>query len=101
MRARCTGFFLALSLWVPICLAQTPPASGTAAGYVAITLPVGVRSETLFVRYVLDDDFGGWLEPHPGVSTYFISTKRHGAPANRFRALVYAPGCMLQTIDLP
>jgi len=92
---------LALPLVVQICSAQAPQPAGSAAAYVAITLPVGVRSETLFMRYVLDDDFGGWLEPHPGVSTYFISTKRHGTPANRFRALVYAPGCMLQTIDLP
>jgi hypothetical protein len=91
---------LALSLGVSIGSAQAPPASGNPAAYVAITLPVGVRSETLFVRYVLDNDFGGWLEPHPGVSSYFISTKRRGTPASRFKALVYAPGCQIQTVDL-
>jgi len=89
-----------LFLRVPICSGQTPPAGGAAA-YVAIALPVGVRSETVFLRYVLDDDFGGWLQPREGVSSYFISTNRQGTPANRFRALVYAPGCMIQTIDLP
>jgi hypothetical protein len=53
------------------------------------------------MRYVLDDDFGGWLKPRAGASSYFISTSRQGTQANRFRALIYAPGCMIQTIDLP
>src|SRR5580704_7531585 len=101
MRSRCSGTLLALSFGIAVCSAQAPPPSGAPASYVSITLPVGVRSETLFVRYVLDNDFGGWLDPHPGVSSYFISTKRQGTTASRFRALVYAPGCMIQTIDLP
>jgi hypothetical protein len=90
-----------LFLGVSICSAQTPSPPGGAGAHVTITLPVGVRSETIFVRYVLDEDFGGWLQPREGVSSYFISTNRQGTPANRFRALVYAPGCMIQTIDLP
>jgi len=94
------GSLLALFLGIPICFAQTPSSGGVGA-HVTITLPGGVRSETIFVRYVLDEDFGGWLQPREGVSSYLISTVRQGIPADRFRALVYAPGCMIQTIDLP
>jgi hypothetical protein len=96
-----TRSLLVFLLGVEICSAQPTPPSGGAGAYVTITLPAEVRSETIFVRYVLDDDFGGWLQPRAGVSSYFISTSRQGTPANRFRALIYAPGCMLETIDLP
>ena len=99
MRARPTGSLLALFLGVSTCSAQSPAPSGGA--YLAISLPVGLRSETIFMRYVLDDGFGGWLQPRAGVSSYFISTSSQGTPAHRFRALIYAPGCMIQTIDLP
>jgi hypothetical protein len=99
MRAFYTGSLL-LFLSVGSCSAQAQPPSGGAPAYVEISLPAGVRSETLFVRYVLDDDFGGWLEPHPGVSSYFIGAIHEGTTAKRFRAVVYAPGCMLKTIDL-
>ena len=77
---------------IPFCFAQ--PA------YVEIKVPVGVRSETMFIRYVVNDDFGGWVQAHPDVSSYFI-TIRQGEPATRFRALLYAPGCAIQTADLP
>lgn len=92
MRAGCTGSLLTLFL-VSICSAQP-------AAYVEIKLPVGVRSETVFVRYALDNDFGGWVEPRPDVSSYFIRTARQGAAAVRFRALVYAPACAIQSVDL-
>jgi hypothetical protein len=86
------------ALWtlflLPLCSAQTAP-------YVEIKLPVGVRSETIFVRYALDSDFGGWVDPHPDLSSYFIGTTRQGIAAARFRALIYAPGCAIQTVDLP
>jgi hypothetical protein len=91
--ATLTGFLLPLILATPFWFAQ--PA------YVEIKVPVGVRSDTIFVRYVLDDDFGGWVQPRPDISSYFISTIRQGTSAARFRALMYAPGCAIQTIDLP
>lgn len=90
-----------LFLGVSICSAQAPAPAGGATAHVAISLPVGVRSETIFMRYVLDDDFGGWLQPRAGVSSYFIGATLQGTPAHRFRALIYAPGCMIQTVDLP
>lgn len=67
--------------------------------YVEVRLPRGVRSETMFVRYVMADDFGGWVQPHPGISSFFITIRR-GAPTSRFSALLYAPGCAIQTADL-
>jgi hypothetical protein len=93
MRAGGTGSLLTLFL-VSICSAQP-------AAYVEIKIPVGVRSETIFMRYTLDNDFGGWVEPRPDVSSYFIRTTRQGVAAARFRALIYAPGCAIQTVDLP
>jgi hypothetical protein len=92
MRAGFTASLLTLVLSTLVCSAQ--PA------YVEVKVPHGVRSETMFVRYVMNDDFGGWVQPLPGVSSYFIAI-RQGAPAARFRALLYAPGCAIQTVDLP
>lgn len=89
MQAGSTAVLFTLFL-VPICSAQP-------AAYVEIKLPVGVRSESVFVRYALDTDFGGWVEPRPDLSSYFIRTT---AQSTRFRALVYAPGCAIQTVDL-
>ena len=90
MRVRFNGPLLFLA--AAVCSAQ--PAS------VEVRVPTGVRSEAMFIRYILDDDFGGWVEPRPGVSAYFL-TIRPGAPSPRFRALLYAPGCAIQTADLP
>jgi hypothetical protein len=100
MRALYRGSLLVF-LSVGSCSAQAQPPSGGASAYVEVILPAGMRSETLFVRYVLDDDFGGWLEPRASVSSYFIGVIHEGMPARRFRALVYAPGCMMKTVDLP
>jgi hypothetical protein len=92
MRAGFSASLLTLFLVAPFCSAQ--PA------YVEVRLPRGVRSETMFVRYVLNDDFGGWVQPRPSISSYFI-TIRQGASATRFRALLYAPGCAIRTANLP
>ena len=92
MSAGCTGTLWTLFL-LPLCSAQTAP-------YVEIKLPVGVRSETILVRYALDNDFGGWVDPRPDLSSYFVNTARQGVAAARFRALIYAPGCAIQTVVL-
>jgi hypothetical protein len=47
------------------------------------------------------DDFGGWLQPAPGVNSYVIDTAVHGHPASGIKAILYAPGCAIQTLDLP
>jgi hypothetical protein len=92
MRAGFSGSLLTLFLVTPFCSAQ--PA------YVEVRLPRGVRSETMFVRYVVNDDFGGWVQPRPSISSYFI-TIHQGASATRFKAILYAPGCAIQTANLP
>jgi len=61
-----------------------------------------VISESVFVRYLLaGEEFGAWVQPHPGVSSYFITTTHEGRPATRIKALLYAPGCAIQILDLP
>jgi len=69
--------------------------------YIEVKLPRGVNSESVFVRYVLaGEDFGGWVQPPPGVSSFFIGTTHEGRPATRIKALIYAPGCAIQLLDL-
>jgi hypothetical protein len=80
---------------------QTTRIPARPSHYVEIVLPAGVASENLFVRYVLaGDDLGGWIQPVSGVSSYLINTVQHGFPATGIKAVVYAPGCGLQTFAL-
>lgn len=68
---------------------------------VVIHLPQGVPSETVFIRYVrAGEKFGGWVRSQPGVSSYAIDTSIGGRPATGLKAIVYAPGCAIQTVDL-
>jgi len=61
-----------------------------------------VSSESVFIQYVLaGEDLGEWVQPRPGVSAYRISTTHDGRPATRIKALLYAPDCAIQTLDLP
>jgi len=81
-------------LLAAVCCAQTR--------YLEIELSPGIVPEKVFIRYRLDDDdLGGWVQPRPGVSSYLISTMREGRAATRIRALLYAPGCGIQTLDVP
>jgi hypothetical protein len=89
MRSAAAGLLLAT-----VCCAQTR--------YLEIELSPGIVPEKVFIRYRLDDDdLGGWVQPRPSVSSYLISTMREGRAATRIRALLYAPGCAIQTLDLP
>jgi hypothetical protein len=59
-------------------------------------------SESFFIRYVLKgEDFGGWVQPRSGVSSYFISTTFSGRPATGIKAILYAPGCAIRSFDIP
>ena len=61
-----------------------------------------IFSEKVFIRYRLAaEKLGGWVQPHSGVSSYFISTTHEGRQATRIKALRYAPSCAIQTFDLP
>jgi hypothetical protein len=68
---------------------------------IEISLPAGVKSETVYIRYVLaGGSFGGLVQARPGVSSYFVSTMAGKRAATGIKALLYAPGCALQTLDL-
>jgi hypothetical protein len=68
---------------------------------VEITVPASVASERLFVRYVLGgQDLGGAVYGPANVSSFGISTVADGHPADRMKAILYAPGCEIQTLDL-
>ena len=68
---------------------------------IEISLPTGVNSETVYIRYVLaGGSFGGLVQARPGVSSYFVSTMAGERAATGIKALLYAPGCALQTLDL-
>ncbi len=67
-----------------------------------IKLPPGIDSSRLFVRYALaGDEMGGWIQPRAGVSSFAISTVHDHRPAARIRAILYAPGCAIQTLNVP
>ena len=102
MRRSVAGFFGTLVLVAGVCSGQNPlPAAGP-SHYLEIKLPRGLISETVFIRYQLaGEKLGGWVQPHSGVSSYFISTTHEGRQATRIKALLYAPSCAIQTFDLP
>jgi hypothetical protein len=91
-----------LVLAAGLCSVQNAQRVLAPSPYVEVKLPRAVNSESVFVRYVLTgEDFGGWVQPQPGVSSFFIRTTTHeGRPATRIKALLYAPGCAIQLMDL-
>jgi hypothetical protein len=94
--------FRTLVLVAGVCSGQIPQPAASPSHYIEIKLPRWVISESVFIRYQLDgEQFGGWVQPHPGVSSYFISTTHEGRPVTRIKALLYARGCAIQTLDLP
>ena len=92
-----SGFLRTLILAIVAPLVFAGPAQE-----VEIKLPTGIASETVFIRYRLaGQELGGWIEQRSGVSSYVIRTAREGHAPSRLRALIYAPGCALQTLDIP
>lgn len=102
MRRPAAGLFRPLVLAACVSSGQSPqPATGP-SHYIEIKLPRWVNSESVFVRYQLvGQGYGGWVQPHPGVSSYFISTTYEGRSVVRIKALLYTQGCAIQTLDLP
>ena len=96
MRRPAAGLLPLMVLTAGVGSSQLPP------HYVAIDLPDEVRSESIFIRYILaGEEIGGWVQPRPGVSAYIISTARGDASASAIKAVLYAPGCAIQTLDIP
>jgi hypothetical protein len=101
MKFRAAGFFRLLILVTGMCSGQSPQPGASPSHYIQIKLPRWVNSESVFVRYhLVGEDYTGWVQPHPGVSSYFISTTYEGRPVARIKALLYAPGCAIQTLDV-
>ncbi len=70
---------------------------GAASQSFEIRLSGKVRSESVLVAYVLGADRPlSWVQPRAGVSSYAVGTNRAG----RIRAVIYAPGCAVQTLDV-
>ncbi len=102
MRRPAAGFFGLLVLAAGVCSGQSPQPGASPSHYIEVKLPRWVNSENVFVRYQLvGQEYTGWVQPHPGVSSYFISTTHEGRPVTRIKALLYAPGCAIQTLDIP
>jgi hypothetical protein len=100
MVRRFSGFVGILILLAAFCSGQTPTPANPSR-YVEIKLPPEVISETFFARYVLaGQDFGGWVHPLPNISSYGIGTTFEGRPVTGIKAILYAPGCAIQTLDL-
>lgn len=100
MKRGVAGFAGKLILVAAFCSGQTPrPANPS--HYIEIKLPPDVVSESMFVRYVLKGQhLGGWVQPRPGISSFGISTTMEGRPATGIKAILYAPGCAIQILDL-
>lgn len=102
MRCHAPRLLCRLILAAGTASAGIPQAVASPARDVEIKLPAGIASETIFIRYRLpDEDLGGWVQPRPGVSSYLINTTDESHPAGRLKALIYAPGCALQALDVP
>ena len=102
MKCRAPGIVRTLVLVAGACSGQTPQLTAGPSQYVEITLPRDVDSARVWIRYLLaGEKLGGWIQPQPGVSSYIIRTTREGRPATGMRAILYAPGCSIQTLDLP
>jgi len=79
-----------------VCSAQITPTHS-----LRIQLPPEVKSETFFARYTLSgQDLGGWVQARAGVDIYSIETMERGRPAGGIRALLWAQGCAVQTMDM-
>jgi hypothetical protein len=102
VRRQVAGIFRTLVLVTGVCSGQDSLPITNPSSSLEINLPPGVISEGVFIRYRLDEEeLGGWILPHPGISSYIISTTHEGLPATRIKAILYAPGCAIQTLDLP
>jgi hypothetical protein len=78
-----------------VCLSQT-------AHYITFAIPGSVDSGNILIRYILaGGELGALVQPRSGVSSYLIDTTRGGQSATRIKAVIYAPGCAIQTLDLP
>jgi len=72
----------------------------TPAPKVRIVLPEGVPSEKVYVRYGLRQPRGTYPS-HVARTPAGVSSVEISAPTDRFKALVWAPGCKMKGFDVP
>lgn len=90
-----------LALIAGVCSGQVSPPSANPSHYFEIKFPAGVNAETVYIRYVLaGEEFGGLVQPRSGVSSYLIDTAIAGRSAAGIKAVLHAPGCAIQTLDI-
>lgn len=77
-----------------VMLAQDPPPK------VRIVFPEGISSEKVSVRYGLRRSGGGYSQ-HVAKLTAGASSLEIPVQADRFKALVWVPGCKLKQFDVP
>ncbi len=100
MHGQAGRVFAAVALWASRAAGQAP-SEPRRSDYVEIRIPPAVRSEQLFVRYVLTgQDFGDGVYAPAGAPAIRIGTSVNGQPAAEIKAILYAPGCAIQTLDL-
>jgi hypothetical protein len=93
-------FGMIRSYMVALALTAVMLGQGTPAPKVRIVLPEGVHPEKVYVRYGLRQPRGTYssqvAKMPAGGSSFEIP-----APTNRFKALVWAPGCKIKEFDVP
>jgi hypothetical protein len=107
---------------LPNWASQTSP-SPKVSPSVSVLLPPDIPSETVQIAYYLIGPFGGsetYTDKQAGLHSYEIATsepetvsllsqsvenetgrKAQSGPATQIKIIVYAPGCEIQTFDLP
>jgi len=75
---------------------------GADRGTFEVHVPPAVHSADLAIRYFTTGAYGvhdGWIEQRPDVTTYVIGTEFQGLPAAEIKAVLYAPGCAVETFS--
>jgi hypothetical protein len=98
-----------LSLWTFLVLSvffhspQVATTTPTSKNIFAIQVDPSVKTEQLQVRYFLTGDFGGFAGfqmDREGENSVLIHTEGEGKQAKSLKAVLYAPGCQIQTISI-
>ena len=82
--------------FIAICSGQPRPAQSFEIN------PPGVPSASLVVRYFIAGAYGshdGWISPRPDQKSYLINTIYQDLPASSIKAILYAPGCAIETFS--
>jgi hypothetical protein len=86
------------------CVGQAPGQT-TILRTVSILLRLDVPSETVQIDYFMSGAFGGYGGNdgpiRPGLRSYEIPAFVDGKPASDFKIAIYAPGCQIETADIP